>query len=103
VLPSASAAATATSSAAVIRGRVRDGAGAPVPQAAITLLDPTGRQLARTTSREDGSYAIDTAELGSLVLIGSALGHQPQVANLSTNCEEPDTPAGPLTPARARE
>ncbi|MDN0200143.1 MFS transporter [Streptomyces sp. S.PNR 29] len=69
----------------VIRGRVRDGAGAPVPRTAITLLDSAGHQVARTTSREDGSYALDTPERGSLVLIGSAPGHQPQVATLSLN------------------
>ncbi|MCX4857925.1 carboxypeptidase-like regulatory domain-containing protein [Streptomyces canus] len=65
--------------APVIRGQVRDGTGAPVPRTAITLLDGSGRRLARATSGEDGTYALDTAERGSLVLIGSAPGHQPQV------------------------
>ncbi|MGW5660436.1 MFS transporter [Streptomyces sp. NPDC003758] len=69
----------------VIRGQVRDGAGTPLARAAITVLDPTGRQVARATSREDGSYAVDTSARGSLVLIGSAAGHQPQVATLSLN------------------
>ncbi|MEV0406758.1 MFS transporter [Actinoallomurus sp. NPDC050550] len=72
-----------TDGAGVIRGRVRDGAGAPVPRTAITLLDSAGHQLARATSREDGSYAVDTFERGALVLIGSAPGHQPQVATLT--------------------
>ncbi|KUN31557.1 multidrug MFS transporter [Streptomyces corchorusii] len=69
--------------AAAIRGQVRDGAGVPVPGTAITVLDTTGHQLARTTSREDGWYAVDTPERGSLVLIGSASGYQPQVATLT--------------------
>ncbi|MEU0391029.1 MSCRAMM family protein [Streptomyces chartreusis] len=69
----------------VIRGRVRDGAGAPVPRTAITLLDTAGHQVARATSRADGSYTVDTSERGSLVLIGSAPGYQPQVTTLSVN------------------
>ncbi|GAA4630843.1 hypothetical protein GCM10023196_057820 [Actinoallomurus vinaceus] len=72
-----------TAGAGVIRGRVRDGAGAPVPRTAITLLDSAGHQVARATSREDGSYAVDTFERGALVLIGSAPGHQPQAATLT--------------------
>nr|WP_258055650.1 MFS transporter [Streptomyces sp. Ru62] len=69
--------------AAAIRGQVRDGAGAPVPGTAITVLDATGHQLARTTSGQDGWYAVDIPERGSLVLIGSASGYQPQVATLT--------------------
>jgi EmrB/QacA subfamily drug resistance transporter len=69
----------------VIRGLVRNGAGAPLPRAAITLLDRAGRQVARAASREDGSYTVGTSVRGSLVLIGSAAGHQPQVATISLN------------------
>ncbi|MFF8904731.1 MFS transporter [Streptomyces olivaceoviridis] len=69
--------------AAAIGGQVRDGAGVPVPGTAITVLDTTGHQLARTTSRGDGWYAVDIPERGSLVLIGSASGYQPQVATLT--------------------
>ncbi|MFE3855486.1 MFS transporter [Streptomyces griseorubiginosus] len=76
--------ASASASAAV-RGLVRDGTGVPVPRTALTLLDASGRQLARATSREDGSYALDTAERGGLVLVGSAPGYQPQVVTLSVN------------------
>ncbi|MET7476751.1 MFS transporter [Streptomyces sp. NPDC005648] len=72
-------------SAAVLRGQVRDATGAPVPRTAITLLDNAGRQLARATSGGDGTYALDTAERGSLVLIGSAPGYQPQVVTLALN------------------
>ncbi|WUB68249.1 MFS transporter [Streptomyces sp. NBC_00582] len=79
------AVATDTGGTGVIHGRVRDGAGAPVPRTVITLLDTASHQLARATSREDGSYALDTSERGSLVLIGSAPGYQPQVATLSVN------------------
>lgn len=89
-VPDAAPAPTAVlpaAGAAVIRGQVRDGTGAPVPGTAITLLDNSGRQLVRAVSGEDGSYAVDTAERGSLVLIGSAPGHQPQVATLTLTGE----------------
>ncbi|MFF0161833.1 MFS transporter [Streptomyces sp. NPDC005263] len=73
--------------AAAVRGQVRDGAGAPVARTAITLLDSSGHQLARAVSGADGTYAMDTSERGSLVLIGSAPGYQPQVVTLSLNGE----------------
>jgi hypothetical protein len=56
-----------------------------VPRTAITLLDRSGHQLARATSGADGTYAVDTSERGSLVLIGSAPGYQPQVVTLALN------------------
>ncbi|WKX16016.1 carboxypeptidase-like regulatory domain-containing protein [Streptomyces sp. NL15-2K] len=79
------ASGTGADGAAVIRGQVRDGQGTPVPRTAITLLDRSGHQLARATSGADGTYAVDTSELGSLVLIGSAPGYQPQVVTLALN------------------
>lgn len=85
-VPTPAATAPAVDTAApVIRGQVRNGTGAPVARTAITLLDGSGRQLARATSGEDGTYALATAERGSLVLIGSAPGHQPHVVTLSVN------------------
>ncbi|WP_405729061.1 MFS transporter [Streptomyces sp. NBC_00028] len=71
--------------ASAIHGRVCDGVGNPAPHTAITVLDTAGRQLARTTSREDGSYAVDTAERGTLVLVGSAPDHQPRAVTLVLN------------------
>ncbi len=72
-----------TADGALIRGRVLDAAGAPVPRAAITLLDLAGRQVARTDAAEDGTYAVRTPRLLGLVLIGSAPGHRPHVATLA--------------------
>jgi EmrB/QacA subfamily drug resistance transporter len=70
-------------STVVVRGRVLDRAGAPVPRAAIALLDTAGSQLDRATTREDGGYAVRAPTRGSVVLIGSAPGHQPQVDTLA--------------------
>jgi hypothetical protein len=68
---------------AVVRGRVLDGVGAPVPHAAIALLGPTGRQVGRATTREDGRYAVAAPARDSVVVIVSAPGHQPQVDTLT--------------------
>jgi EmrB/QacA subfamily drug resistance transporter len=68
--------------AALIHGRVLDGVGAPVAHAVISVLDPADRQLARTTTHADGSYAVLLSERGNLALIGSAPGHQPQIETL---------------------
>ncbi|WP_235215702.1 MSCRAMM family protein [Phaeacidiphilus oryzae] len=68
---------------AAVTGRVLTGAGTPVPQAAITLIDPTGRQLGRATADPQGRFAVDAPRSGSYVLVGSAPGHQPQVATLA--------------------
>ena len=84
-LPVATTAALPAAGTAVLRGQVRDGTGAPVPRTAITLLDHSGRQLARAVSGADGTYAVDTGERGSLVLIGAAPGYQPQVTTLTLN------------------
>jgi uncharacterized surface anchored protein len=65
-----------------IRGHVRGGAGGPLPGAVITLVDADGRQLSRTTSRDDGSYALGVPSAGSYVLIAAADGHQPQAATV---------------------
>jgi EmrB/QacA subfamily drug resistance transporter len=66
-----------------IAGRVLTAGGAPVPQAAVTLIDPTGRQLGRASADPQGRFAVDAPKAGSYVLVGSAPGHQPQVATLS--------------------
>ncbi|MFB7501518.1 collagen binding domain-containing protein [Streptomyces sp. NPDC056161] len=59
------------------------GGGAPVPGAVVTLIDPTGRQLGRSTADSLGRYAVHVPTAGSYVLVGSATGRQPQVATLS--------------------
>ncbi|MFE9611219.1 DHA2 family efflux MFS transporter permease subunit [Streptomyces sp. NPDC006012] len=59
------------------------GGGAPVPGAVVTLIDPTGRQLGRSTADSLGRYAVYVPTAGSYVLVGSATGRQPQVATLS--------------------
>jgi hypothetical protein len=54
-----------------------------VPHASVTLIDQRGRQIGRATTASDGSYAVRTPTAGNYVLVGSAPGHQPQVATLA--------------------
>ncbi|MGW8376721.1 DHA2 family efflux MFS transporter permease subunit [Streptomyces sp. ODS28] len=72
-----------------VRGRVLDESGAPVPEAAVTLIDPSGRQLGRAATAHDGSFSVQAPGEGSYILVGSANGRQPKVATLSVD-------AGPL-------
>ncbi|MFC3347709.1 MFS transporter [Streptomyces echinoruber] len=65
-----------------VRGFVRGAEGAPVPQAAVTLISLAGRQLGRSVAQADGSYALDAPGAGSYVLIASADGFQPQASTV---------------------
>ncbi|MEU0370769.1 MFS transporter [Streptomyces sp. NPDC006283] len=65
-----------------VRGVVRGSEGVPVPQAAVTLISPTGRQLGRSVAQADGGYTLDAPGAGSYVLIASADGFQPQASTV---------------------
>ncbi|MER6349999.1 MFS transporter [Streptomyces sp. NPDC001595] len=70
-----------------VRGQVRGAESAPVPQAAVTLISLSGRQLGRSVTQADGSYALDAPSAGSYVLIASADGFQPQASTIIVNDE----------------
>ncbi|NUR01828.1 MAG: MFS transporter [Streptomyces sp.] len=70
-----------------VRGFVRGNEGAPVPQAAVTLISLAGRQLGRSVARADGSYAVEAPSVGSYVLIAAADGFQPQASTVVVNGE----------------
>ncbi|MGW3724696.1 MFS transporter [Streptomyces sp. NPDC000851] len=70
-----------------VRGQVRGAESAPVPQAAITLISLSGRQLGRAVAQADGFYAVDAPGTGSYVLIASADGFQPQASTIVVNGE----------------
>ncbi|MCX5266024.1 MFS transporter [Streptomyces sp. NBC_00199] len=72
-----------------VHGFVRGAENAPVPQAAVTLISLTGRQLGRAVAQTDGSYAVDAPGTGSYVLIASADGFQPQASTIVVNGAEP--------------
>ncbi|MBD9732637.1 MFS transporter, partial [Streptomyces sp. H28] len=70
-----------------VRGVVRGAEGVPVPQAAVTLISLSGRQLGRSVAQTDGAYAVDAPGAGSYVLIAAADGHQPQASTVVVNGE----------------
>ncbi|WP_336322047.1 MFS transporter [Streptomyces lavendofoliae] len=61
-----------------VSGTVRQHGGTGVPGAALTLVDPHGRQAGRGASGDDGRYALSAPGAGSYVLIAAAGGHRPQ-------------------------
>ncbi|MFD6135224.1 collagen binding domain-containing protein [Isoptericola sp. NPDC060257] len=65
-----------------MHGLVRGAEGAPLPQAAITLISLGGRQLGLAIARSDGAYAVDAPGAGTYVLIASADGFQPQASTI---------------------
>ncbi|MFF1919037.1 DHA2 family efflux MFS transporter permease subunit [Streptomyces sp. NPDC058221] len=65
-----------------VRGVVRGAEGAPVGQAAVTLISLGGRQLGISVAQPDGSYVLDAPGAGSYVLIASADGFQPQASTV---------------------
>ncbi|MEU1407568.1 MFS transporter [Streptomyces sp. NPDC005728] len=71
-----------------VHGFVRGAESAPVPQAAVTLISLSGRQLGRSVAQADGSYGLDAPGAGSYVLIASADGYQPQASTVVVG-EEP--------------
>ncbi|WP_251094063.1 MFS transporter [Streptomyces sp. Caat 7-52] len=71
-----------------VHGFVRGAESVPVPQAAVTLISLSGRQLGRSVAQADGSYALHAPGTGSYVLIASADGYQPQASTVVVG-EEP--------------
>ena len=60
--------------AAVVSGRVRDPAGAPVPGAAVSLQSPQGAIAATTRSDLTGAFRLDAVSPGSYVLTAGFAG-----------------------------
>jgi len=87
VLPAGDAGAGGVSSSVAsggvpVHGLVRGAEGAPLPQAAITLISLGGSQLGLAIARSDGAYAVDAPGAGTYVLIASADGFQPQASTI---------------------
>jgi hypothetical protein len=63
-------------------GRVRTTGGAGVGFAALTLIDPRGRQVTRAVANADGRYQIDAPAAGTYVLLTSAGSYQPAASTV---------------------
>jgi EmrB/QacA subfamily drug resistance transporter len=58
-------------------GTVRDGHGAGIPSALVTLTDASGEVVASTAAAVDGAFTFGELLPGSYTLAGRAPGHQP--------------------------
>jgi hypothetical protein len=65
-----------------VRGRVRRSDGSGLPDAALTLIDRSGRQVGRGVSGSDGAFSVVPPGAGSYVLIASADAHQPEASTI---------------------
>lgn len=77
---SAGTAPQPSGSGSILFGRVYDARGAAVIGATLTLISPSGRQLGRALSGQDGFYEIAAPAPGSYVLIASAEGRRPDAS-----------------------
>jgi EmrB/QacA subfamily drug resistance transporter len=66
-----------------ISGQVRRQDGTSVDGAVVTLIDHSGKQVARAVGSSDGSYRIGVPCAGSHVLIVTATGYQPQASSVT--------------------
>ncbi|MBV6522223.1 MAG: hypothetical protein MNPFHGCM_02369 [Gemmatimonadaceae bacterium] len=66
--------ATGVAAAQVVRGTVREAAGAPVSGAVITLLDIDGQRLAQALTGDDGRYSLRAPKAGSYALEVKRIG-----------------------------
>jgi len=69
----------------IVRGLVRQADGSPVAAAAITLIDPDGRQTARQLTDRHGGYRLAAPGAGHYVLIARAASYQPQAIEVELN------------------
>lgn len=76
------AAETVEADGPALSGTVLDAAGAGLAGAVLTLISPTGRQLARAVAGADGHYRVSVPGPGAHVLITTADGHHPHATNL---------------------
>jgi EmrB/QacA subfamily drug resistance transporter len=68
------------SAGARLHGRVAGIAGAGLPDAVLTLIDTSGRQVGQARAGHDGTYRLEAPGTGEYVLITSAQAHKPEAA-----------------------
>jgi iron complex outermembrane receptor protein/vitamin B12 transporter len=69
---------TTCAQAVVIRGRVTDALGKPVPNGMVRLVEG-GKTVAFAYAEQDGSYEIRSSDAGRFTLLGSAAGYLPAI------------------------
>ncbi|WP_409186841.1 MFS transporter [Amycolatopsis sp. VS8301801F10] len=69
----------------VLRGRVLDAAGRPVPGVVLTLTDMTGRQVDVGRTGRTGAYELSANTMGEHVLLATAGSTRPAVSTVRLN------------------
>ncbi|MFW0787896.1 carboxypeptidase-like regulatory domain-containing protein [Gordonia sp. CPCC 206044] len=67
----------------LIRGEVRRGDGTAIGEATITVIDPSGRQAARSVAHPDGTFVVQASGGGHYVLVVSADGFEPSALTIT--------------------
>lgn len=71
-------------------GRLSTPDGWPVPGGTVTVMDATGVQRGRSTSRSDGGFAIGDLAGGPHTLVVAAPGHEPSARSVLVNGADVD-------------
>jgi uncharacterized surface anchored protein len=72
-----------------VEGAVRTAAGARIPDARVTLLDPEGNVAAVATTGQDGKYSFENLPEGEYTVI--ATGYPPAASTLRITAGQPHT------------
>jgi hypothetical protein len=73
---------SASAEGRTVRGNVRRSDGSGISEAALTLIDRSGRQVGRGVSGSGGGFGVVAPDAGSYVLIASAEAHQPEASTV---------------------
>ncbi|AZG47550.1 MSCRAMM family protein [Gordonia insulae] len=73
-----------------IRGDIRRADGSAIADATVTVIDPNGRQAARSVGNPDGTFVIRVAAGGHYVLVVSANGHEPSAVTVAVGSSPVD-------------
>lgn len=83
----------------VLHGRLSSPDGWPVPGGTVTVMDTSGQQRGRATTRADGGFGVDGLAAGVHTVVAVAPGHEPAARSVSLNGTDLDL--GVLELARA--
>ncbi|OLL76344.1 putative integral membrane transport protein [Pseudonocardia sp. Ae168_Ps1] len=88
-----------TTGGGTVHGVLTDGAGVPVPAAAVTLIDQSGEVVGHGPTGPDGRFRLETPGTGPHTLTVTAPGHQPVARTVTAG--PPGPPVEIRLPARA--
>lgn len=88
--PDATGGTRRLSNQATLTGRVTAGPDTPVGGAVLVVLDPTGAEVTRGHSDEDGRYQVTLPTGGTYLVAVSTEGHRPSIASVTVAADHVD-------------